>query len=621
MGPPHVDHADIVPWNACRLGVAFRRSTLGSPRLCQLSYWCTREAPRADRIPGRGAVKGICLGSGLTVPTSHVTNAIAAVDGLLGGEDGERTIEVTRRPGRGPDLIVRPTDPDWGSRPAGRRAVERLRADTRTGDVRTARGRITVRLADEFIAALGKDLEAGSATSLHIGDTPRAGERWVVEFCDPNATKALHVGHLRNLAIGNALASALDAAGADVERQSIVCDIGRNVCEAMAGYATFRIADDPEVVRTKPDHFVGQCYARYVASLDDRTEGDHPDAPIARELAHREDLAQRLMQRWTDGDHEAIQLWKRIRGWALSGQQLTLARLGISIDRLLYESDAFRSLDAILQDGFRRGVFRRGDQGAVVYDTGVPEYPVLPLVRPDGFPTEHLRVLALWYALPPDATADTCLHVLGDEWVISTEHRWQILRRVVGRPPYGRYVRIPHGMVTVAGDVLKSSTGGGVLVDDVLERLAESKRVEPLASRVPAGEDAVRIIALGFFLSGHPPSRPVSFAVETLEQARSSPGWSWADAWTRAAMRAAQASRDADPEPADPAYRDLVLQSQSFPHLVERSVSLLDLSLISRHARHFASRYRAAPGGFRVDRVARTTLRHVLGALGLVDQR
>ena len=113
-----------------------------------------------------------------------------------------------------------------------------------------------MRFADERIAATGAGLEAGRFTGMETDDL-RAGTRAIVDFCDPNATKALHVGHLRNIALGQAVTSALRAAGAHVERQSHIGDAGRSMGEAMAGYQRYAAPQTPQQAGVKGDQFVG----------------------------------------------------------------------------------------------------------------------------------------------------------------------------------------------------------------------------------------------------------------------------------------------------------------------------------------------------------------------------
>ena len=138
-----------------------------------------------------------------------------------------------------------------------------------------------MRFADERIAAVGAGLEAGRLTGMETDDL-HAGTRAIVDFCDPNATKALHVGHLRNIALGQAISSALRAAGAHVERQSHIGDAGRSMGEAMAGYERYAAPGTPEQAGVKSDQFVG----RAVRALRARAGAGRARSPTGTRPSH-----------------------------------------------------------------------------------------------------------------------------------------------------------------------------------------------------------------------------------------------------------------------------------------------------------------------------------------------
>ena len=141
---------------------------------------------------------------------------------------------------------------------------------------------LTVRFADAAIARLGERLEAGEEGVLDASDL-LGGAEVVVNFCDANPTKALHVGHLRNIALGQALAGALAAAGARVTRQSQVSDYCRSMGEALAGYMELPEHITPRSLGVKSDHFVGECFGRYAGRAAERPDAegadDQPRAP------------------------------------------------------------------------------------------------------------------------------------------------------------------------------------------------------------------------------------------------------------------------------------------------------------------------------------------------------
>ena len=104
----------------------------------------------------------------------------------------------------------------------------------------------------------------------------------VVNFCDANPTKAMHIGHLRNIALGQALAGALAAAGAHVTRQSQVSDYCRSMGEALAGYMELPEQTSPRGLGVKSDHFVGECFGRYAAARRGRAGRNRRGRPMTR---------------------------------------------------------------------------------------------------------------------------------------------------------------------------------------------------------------------------------------------------------------------------------------------------------------------------------------------------
>jgi arginyl-tRNA synthetase len=212
--------------------------------------------------------------------------------------------------------------------------AEALAAELAVAEVERAERRLLVRFSEERIAATGAALEQGRPAGLATADLS-AGRRVIVDFCDPNATKALHAGHLRNIALGHATSSALAAAGAEVVRQSHIGDAGRSMGEAIAGYVRYADGKTPERAAEKSDRFVGRLYARYVTEEGTPEDIAPEDAAVAHDLDERDDLAQELISGAQAGDPEARALWLCVRDWAVEGQNATLARLGVHFDRFL----------------------------------------------------------------------------------------------------------------------------------------------------------------------------------------------------------------------------------------------------------------------------------------------
>lgn len=478
--------------------------------------------------------------------------------------------------------------------------------------------RLLVRFDDEVVAELGAALESGDPGALDSSDL-FAGDGYIVEFCDANTTKGLHVGHLRNIAIGQSIACALEAAGAETERQTQISDAGQQMGEAMAGYLSYADGQTPEQAGQKGDLFVGELYARYARENSVPTEEvARDDLPVAREMMEREGLATTLLSEWRAGDEEATALFRQIRDWVVSGQTETLARLGIAFSRPLYESSYTEELAALAASGLEARVFSRADSGALVYETGREDYPVFPLARPDGFSTLNFRALTIWHELMPECEGTTTIHVVGIEWRQHTVCVEEILTSLRPGIPALPTHDVLHGMVSTERGVASSSEGNVILVDDLLDELAGSATVRELAIEGRHGceaDDLAVLIALGFFLD-RPTVKPMTLNRGAMLDERTSTGLVLARAWTRACDPEADGAPD--PRPDDPVYRFAVMQSQVHRQLLLLALEQIDMLGLVRYLARFSEWYLEQPPDPRTARVVRSLLGTGLRSLGLL---
>lgn len=496
--------------------------------------------------------------------------------------------------------------------------LDALRADPAIASAEQEQQRFLLRLSDERIAETGAGLESGRFTGMETDDL-LAGERAIVDFCDPNATKALHVGHLRNIALGQAITSALRAAGADVERQSHIGDAGRSMGEAMAGYERYAAPGTPADAHVKSDQFVGDLYARYAREEGPVADVADEDAPVARDLDERHDLAQELLSGIEQGDPAAVALWKRVRDWAVAGQNETLDQLGVHFERILYDSDRTAKTAEVARLGIERGVFVQEERGTVAYYTGDDSYPVMPLTRADGFPTHHLRVVAMWRDMMIDEEGSQLIHLSGDEWKAHVEHTERLLARLEPALAVLPSRHVLHGMVsTEIGGELSSSKGNALLVDELLAELLERPELKALAREQPLVQagDLVALAVLGFCLDKPFVKGLTLPPAERLVDPEHNSAWRIAQAWCKAWDPANDGA--ADPAPQDSDYRHAVLQSQVHRRNLAVALEAFDLLKYYRYVAHLSEWYLERDSDPRVGRVMRAILSSGLGALGLV---
>ena len=542
-------------------------------------------------------------------------NLLDAVEATLRAVDpsGFRVVPILRADA-GADVSAIALRPELAAQ-----ALAALQADPAISSVEQQGQRFLMRCADERIAATGAGLEGGRFTGMETDDL-RAGTRAVVDFCDPNATKALHVGHLRNIALGQAVTMALRAAGADVERQSHIGDAGRSMGEAMAGYQRYAAPQTPAEAGRKGDQFVGELYARYAREEGPPAEVADGDAPVARDLDERDDLAQHLLTGVEQEDPDAVALWRTVRDWAVAGQNATLARLGVHFERIIYDSQRTQTSKAVARLGIERGVFVREPRGTIAYLTGDDSYPVMPLTRADGFPTHHLRVVAMWRDMMLELQGADLIHLSGDEWKAHVIHAEELLTRLEPDLRVLPSRHIVHGMVSSEVDgELSSSKGTAQLVDELLDELAARPEVQALARAgelLLSADDLVAIAVLGYCLDKPVHKGLVMPAVDHFLDPDHNLGWRLALAWAKAWETGNDGAPD--PAPQDRAYRHIVLQAQV--HRRNLAVALEDLDLLKyvRYVGHLSGWYLDGAQDARVGRVMRAILVCGLGTLGLV---
>ncbi|HYM54733.1 MAG TPA: arginine--tRNA ligase [Solirubrobacteraceae bacterium] len=536
-----------------------------------------------------------------------------------GGAGAHWAARAPLRPSDRFDLKLVPRSPEWQQDAASLDALARIEREPWVDVVTRAGDSVELRLHDGWIETAGRALEAGDGGEEALTDIAH-GFRLSVQFWDANATKALHVGHLRNLAIGNALAAAVAQAGAEVERRSLISDAGRSMGEAMAGVMkSGRHAQAWPDRNEKSDHFVGCCYADYVAGGRSLNGGssESPEDSLTRELTMRDDDADELLRRVLCGDREALGLWYKTRAWVISGQRKTLARLGIAFDRVFFESDFLSEAAELTACGLRDGLLKRREDGVVIYPTGRKDFDEFPLVRGDDLPTQHMRALAYWMAAP-GLEGMTSVQVCGAEWVSHVICRRQLMGELMPERGEGMHPTsdIFHGMVSRQKRAIASSEEGALLIDELVEWLEAQIDADPqgeeVLARLGSAERVAGQVALGYFLP-RPVAPRIDFHPEKLLDTRESPGWDL----VRARARGGRATATVDGPAEDPDYRFAVVQSELHRRHLRLAVERLDPGPLARYVTHLARWYLERDRSQPVERVVHTLLDRGARGLGL----
>jgi arginyl-tRNA synthetase len=322
------------------------------------------------------------------------------------------------------------------------------------------------------------------ASSDAFGRPPAAARRVVVEFASPNSNKPLHLGHLRNIAIGESTGRILSFCGNSVVRTSINNDRGVHICKSMLAYAEFGDGATPEASGRKSDHFVGDYYVLFnkKALQDDSWNG----------------RAQELLQKWEAHDKPTIALWKKMNTWAFDGFAATYKLFGVAFDKEYFESEIYKSGKEIIADGLEREIFKKRGDGAVYADLEREKLGEKVLLRPDGTSVYIVQDLYLAVLKDSEYHYDLSLYVVGNE----QEHHFAVLKALfkkLGYPIADRIVHLSYGMVELPEGKMKSREGTVVDADDLIkatQEMAMAELKERYALSAGAMEDRGRKIAL-----------------------------------------------------------------------------------------------------------------------------
>jgi tRNA synthetases class I (R) len=427
------------------------------------------------------------------------------------------------------------------------------------------------------------------ATSDLLKDAP-----YIIDFCDPIPTTALHAGYLRNIALGHALASALEVAGAHVARQTQIADAGRDMGEAMAGYLSYASEVDPATAGQKSDHFVGRLHRLH--SREPREDGD---------------LADSLMARLASGDQEVRDLWQTVRDWAVSGQNETLARLGVRFERTIFDSQYTPRIAPMVRLALAQGVISGSARGPLEFETDATERPPLPLIGRDGFPTRDLRALTIWRSLMTEMTDVTLIRLTSEE---RRDNLDEILRGLAPGAK-GYPTAVLHAEVVTDQDIGPGSEST-LLIDDLLDLLVQHEELCGLAIEERpscAAQDLAAMVLMGMCLD-HPIHEALEITPERVLDSRDNAGWTLARAW----MKAWDPANDGGPLPLadDEHYRSIVAQSQLLP-LLDRAVKGLDVLRLVRFLARIGAWYLDTETDPAVGRIMRSLLTSGLTSLGL----
>jgi arginyl-tRNA synthetase len=385
------------------------------------------------------------------------------------------------------------------------------------------RGFLNIKLAPEqFIVDIcDRIIDLGNT----YGVKEKNHTKVMVEYSSPNTNKPQHLGHVRNNVLGQALVHILRNEGYDVIAANLINDRGIHICKSMLAYMKWGNGETPALRGQKGDHFVGEWYMLFEKKLKEEFEQykkthTEENSCTFEEFFAKSSLgqeAQQLLQKWERGDPETIRLWQQMNQWVYEGFNQTYEQLGCVFDKKYYESDTYKLGKNIIEEGLKKGVFTKREDGAVICN--LEEYGLGQkiVLRPDGtsvYITQDLGTAQLKY---DDYHLDQSIYVVANEQI----HHFKVLFKILELLGYewaqGCY-HFAYGMVNLPEGKMKSREGTVVDADNLIAEMVHYAEQE-IKTRYPNLSDyetrnralSIAIAAIKYFLIKVNPQSTITF--------------------------------------------------------------------------------------------------------------
>lgn len=317
-----------------------------------------------------------------------------------------------------------------------------------------------------------------------------SGKPVVVEYSSPNTNKPLHLGHIRNNLLGWSVSEILKANGENVVRVNLVNDRGIHICKSMIAWQKWGDGCTPESTGKKGDHLIGDFYVMFDKHFKEEVKNLLPanydelsDEAKEKAKAEAEDASplmqetREMLRKWEAGDKEVRKLWEMMNNWVYQGFDVTYKRLGVSFDKIYYESQTYLLGKSTVMEGLKKGVLYQREDGSVWCDLRDEGLDEKLLLRRDGtsvYMTQDLGTAQLRY---DEFHPKKLIYVVGNE----QNYHFDVLKRVLVRLGFEWGNDIEHlsyGMVELPSGKMKSREGTVVDADDLMdEMVATAKNV------------------------------------------------------------------------------------------------------------------------------------------------
>ena len=445
----------------------------------------------------------------MNIESQIITSAQEAVSSLYGQQVPEKMVQLqkTRSEFEGnltlvvfPFLKISKKNPEQTAQEIGQYLADHCEA---VAGYNVVKGFLNLVIAPAAWLALLNDINANE----HYGER-QANENSplvMIEYSSPNTNKPLHLGHVLNNLLGWSLAQIMQANGNRVVKTNIVNDRGIHICKSMLAWLKYGNGETPETSGKKGDHLIGDYYVAFdkhyreevkqlVESGMDEEQAKQ-EAPLIKE-------AHEMLVKWENNDPEVRALWQKMNNWVYAGFDETYKKMGVSFDKIYYESQTYLKGKAKVEEGLAKGLFERHADNSVWADLTNEGLDQKLLLRSDGtsvYMTQDIGTAEMRFQ---DYPIDKMIYVVGNE----QNYHFQVLSILLDRLGFKwgkELVHFSYGMVELPNGKMKSREGTVVDADDLMALMVSDakKTSEELGKFDDMSEDErneiARIVGMG----------------------------------------------------------------------------------------------------------------------------
>ena len=347
-----------------------------------------------------------------------------------------------------------------------------------------AKGFLNLLISDKF----WMDFFKANHEDRSFGRKPVSGKNVVIEYSSPNTNKPLHLGHIRNNLLGWSVSEIMKANGKNVVRVNLVNDRGIHICKSMLAWQKWGNGCTPESTGKKGDHLIGDFYVLFdkkykeelktllpanFAELSEKEQEEAKTKAEAESTLMQE--AREMLRKWEANDPEVRHLWETMNQWVYDGFDVTYKRLGVSFEKIYYESQTYLLGKELVQEGLEKGVLYRRDDNSVWCDLRDEGLDEKLLLRRDGTSVYMTQDLGTAQLRVKEYDPEKLIYVVGNEQI----YHFDVLKRVLvrlGREWGNSIEHLSYGMVELPNGKMKSREGTVVDADDLMDEMVATAK-------------------------------------------------------------------------------------------------------------------------------------------------